>query len=260
MNKKDKLKVLKTIEQGFDLAWKKKLKNYSRESKYMPFMDALIGKKRVAEYSFAISLATWFGQNSGGGYETITKILAEAAGSEVETQYEIPYSINQKTSNKVNEFYRKIRKKEISPDMLEIEKKIQKFSKKMKGLHEDKIVDVFIRDKDNNIYFIDITSPKSNMKEAAALKLKLMNWLAIAYANYEFSKVYAFVAFPYNPYHPNPYTRFSTDIFDKNRDIKFQENFWNLIAGFDVYEDLLKIINKVCKEYEKEIKNIFDKI
>ena len=26
MNKKDKLKVLKTIEQGFDLAWKKKLK------------------------------------------------------------------------------------------------------------------------------------------------------------------------------------------------------------------------------------------
>ena len=46
---------------------------------------------------FGIPTATWFGQNTKGGYEEIARILGEAAGKEVETQYHIPYNISKAT-------------------------------------------------------------------------------------------------------------------------------------------------------------------
>jgi hypothetical protein len=250
---KNKKSIITKVEKGLKLALENKMNSYKRETTYMPFMEGIFGKKNTAIYSFGISIATWFGQNTKGGYEEIARILGEAAGKEVQTQYHIPYNINKSTSNKIYELYQNIRKKKLNPDVGDLSEKIKSFAEKGEGLHEDKVVDVFIKDKKKNLMFIDISSPKSNMKEAGALKLKLMNWLALGFANYEYNTISAIIGFPYNPYHPKPYSRFSTQIFDKEKDILIQEKFWNAIAGFDVYDDLIRTVNKVGDQNQKKM-------
>ena len=250
---KNKKKIISAVEKGLKIALENKMSTYKRETKYMPFMDGIFGKKNTAIYSFGISIATWFGQNTKGGYEEIARILGEAAGKEVKTQYHIPYNINKTTSNKIYDLYQNIRKKKLNPDVDDLSKKIESFAEKGEGTHEDKVVDVFIKDKENNLIFIDISSPKSNMKEAGALKLKLMNWLALGYANYEYNSISAIIGFPYNPYHPKPYSRFSTQIFDKDKDILIQEKFWDTIAGFKIYDDLIKTVQKVGDKNQKKM-------
>ena len=264
MNKKqitkEQKKILLKVENGLREALKIKMSGYKRETTYMPFTEAIIGKKNTAIYSFGISIATWFGQNSKGGYEEIARILAEAAGKEVITQYHIPFNISKDTSNKIYEIYQNIRKEKSEFIIDNLAGQIESFAMKAEGIHEDKVVDVYIKDKDNNLLFIDITSPKSNMKESGALKLKLMNWLALGYANYKYTSVSAIIGLPYNPYHPKPYNRFSTQIFDKDKDILIQEKLWNSIAGFDVYDDLMKIVIKVGNENQKKMIAKIDKI
>lgn len=250
---KNKKKIISTVEKGLKIALENKMSSYKRETKYMPFMDGIFGKKNTAIYSFGISIATWFGQNTKGGYEEIARILGEAAGKEVKTQYHIPYNINKTTSNKIYDLYQNIRKKKLNPDADDLSKKIESFAEKGEGTHEDKVVDVFIKDKENNLIFIDISSPKSNMKEAGALKLKLMNWLALGYANFEYNSISAIIGFPYNPYHPKPYSRFSTQVFDKDKDILIQEKFWDTIAGFEIYDDLIKTVQKVGNKNQKKM-------
>ena len=246
--KKDHEKVLLKVEEGIKEALKNKLYNYKRETNYMPFQNAILGKTNCAIYSFGISISTWLGQNRKGGYEEIARILAETAGSKVITQYEIPFSITKSTENKIYDIYKSIRKGETKPTTKKLAKRIKSFAKQKKGIHEDRVVDVFIRDKEDNLYFIDISSPKSNMKESYALKLKLLNWLALGYANYKAKTINAFIGLPYNPYHPKPYDRFSTKIFDRESDIFVQEKLWNTFAGFDVYDDLIRIVEKVGQE------------
>ncbi len=45
--KKDNKDVLKIIEKKFDEALKKKIGRYKRETKYMPFMDAILGEENT---------------------------------------------------------------------------------------------------------------------------------------------------------------------------------------------------------------------
>ena len=259
--KKKREKILKKVESGIRAALKNKLSSYNRETSYMPFVQAILGRKNTSIYSFGISIATWLGQNRKGGYEEIARILAQAAGSRVEIQYEIPFSISDETEKKIYEIYTSIKRGETSPDANKISENIKSFTKSKEGLHQDRIVDVFIEDKDKNLFFIDISSPKSNMKEAAALKLKLLNWTAIGFANYKEAKsINAFIALPYNPYHPGEYARFSTKIFDKSKDILIQEKFWDKIAGFEIYNQLIETIQKVGSENMEEVLKKIDKL
>ena len=260
MTDKDKKKILSKVEKGLKLALKKKMDGYKRETTYMPFAEAILGKKNTAIYSFGISITTWFGQNRKGGYEEIARILGEAAGKEVQTQYHIPFNISKDTSSKIYGLYQNIRKGIKNPDVVDLSKEIKSFASKAEGFNEDKVVDVYIKDKNNNLLFIDISSPKANMKESGALKLKLMNWLALGYANYEYNSISAIIGFPYNPYHPKPYSRFSTEIFDKDNDILVQEKLWKAIAGFDVYDDLIKIVQKVGNQNQEEMLNKINKL
>ena len=255
-----KNEVLKKLENGFDEALENKIKNYNRETNYMPFLESIFSKKNTNIYSLGISLATWLGMSSGGGYEEISKILSVSAGNKAITQYKINKTLTKQTDAKIHEMWQSIKKNEIDSNPENILSELKSFVKGCDGVDSDRVVDVFITDKDNNITFIDITSPKSNMKESAALKLKLMRWQALGLAHYKAKKVRAVVALPYNPYHPKPYKRFSSIILVKDKDVLVQEKFWNHIAELEIYEDLLKIISKVGKKHMSKMNLLVDKI
>ena len=260
MNKK---KLFNRIEGLIRKPILKKINNYSPETKYMPFQKAIVGEKYKGIFSFVHSINTTLGMSV---WEQISVAIAEARGFEAESQYDILGSISDDTDNKINKFVSDMRLNKIKPDTKKINSKIKEFAKN--GASEfdddkDKRVDVFIKDKNNNIYFIDITSVKPNMKEFAAMKLKLMRWTAIGYAFYNAKNVYSLMCMPYNPYHPKKYNRFSGDpTCDYKEDLRVGADYWNTIAGFKIYNKLIKSFEKIGKESRKSLEktiSTFDK-
>lgn len=103
-------------------------------------------------------------------------------------------------------------------------------------------MDLFIKTKDEENYF-DITSAKPNMKEFVALKLKLLRWTGLRLSQDKNAKVFTRLAIPYNPYHPEPYERWTLkNLYDlENNEILVGKEFWNFVASNDVYEELLDV-------------------
>jgi len=115
-----------------------------------------------------------------------------------------------------------------------------------------------VKIKDEENYF-DITSAKPNMKEFVALKLKLLRWTALRLSQDKNVKVFTRLAIPYNPYHPEPYERWTLKgLYDlENGEILVGEEFWNFVGSDNIYEELLDIFQKVGEELRDEIDEKF---
>lgn len=256
LKKKDRLTIIK-CKKFLSKKIENKLKNYKSETDYYPFHDALVGKKYRKIGSFMHSINMALGQSI---WEEFCKILGTANNKSVTRQYKIPYSLSQSTDNQIYEIYQKIVKNKINPGDNSITEKIKKFSTKEDGKDEDRVVDIFIEDK-SSIHFIDLTSVKPNKKEFTILKLKLLRWLALGYSNYKNKKIYAYIAMPFNPYEPQSYKRFSgIERFDYKKDLKIGKDFWNSIAGFDVYKHLIDIYKNIGNRNRKQIVEKFENL
>jgi len=76
------------------------------------------------------------------------------------------------------------------------------------------------------------------------------------------SKVLTRLAVPYNPYHPEPYERWTLKgLYDLEKgEVLVGDEFWNFIAGADIYEDLLNVFQKAGEELRDEINEKFEKL
>lgn len=111
----------------------------------------------------------------------------------------------------------------------------------------------------NEENYFDITSAKPNMKEFVSLKQKLLRWTALRLSQNKNLKVFTRIAIPYNPYHPHPYERWTLKgLYDlAGGEILIGEDFWNFVAGKDVYESLLNVFKVVGDELRDEIDHKF---
>lgn len=123
-----------------------------------------------------------------------------------------------------------------------------------KKLDPDSIVDLFATINSEENYF-DITSVKPNMKEFIALKLKLLRWVALRLSQNKKANVFTRLAIPYNPYHPNPYKRWTLKgWYDLDKgEILVGEEFWNFIGGGNIYDSLLDVFQAIGNKLRKEI-------
>ena len=161
--------------------------------------------------------------------------------------------------NLISEIHYKLRKGEIvASKMAEIEQIREKIKKGERKIDPDSVVDLFVKIKDEENYF-DITSAKPNMKEFVALKLKLLRWTGLRLSQEKNAKVFTRLAIPYNPYHPEPYERWTLKgLYDlENNEILVGEKFWNFVAKDDIYEGLLDVFGKVGEELREEIDKKF---
>ncbi|HQL65727.1 MAG TPA: TdeIII family type II restriction endonuclease [bacterium] len=93
-------------------------------------------------------------------------------------------------------------------------------------MNQDSVVDIFVKIKDTEYYF-DITSAKPNMKEFIALKRKLLRWVALRLSQKKTARVFTGLAIPYNPYHPEPYERWTLKgLYDLTE--PWKKNFYKL--------------------------------
>ena len=66
---------------------------------------------------------------------------------------------------------------------------------------------------------------------------------------------------PFNPYEPQSYKRFSgIERFDYKKDLKIGKDFWNSIAGFDVYKHLIDIYKNIGNRNRKQIVEKFENL
>lgn len=238
-------------------AVRQKLAHYSPETNHMPFHFRLLGRDRYAMFSFVHSMNTTFGMSV---WEQVAAILSRAAGDNAKHQYDLKGEIDQKTEKLIRDIHYKLRK---GLDVANIEKGVKLIKNQVKTGHAsqdpDSRVDLFILSKKEEDYF-DIISSKPNIKEFAALKLKLLRWLGLRYSQgNKTSKVYARLAIPYNPYHPEPYDRWTIKgLYDiKHGEILVGEEFWNFVAKDNIYQDLLDIFQEAGKKLRVEIDRRF---
>jgi len=235
---------------------RRKLYEYKPETEHMPFHYRLLGKDRYAMFSFIQSMNTTFGISI---WEQVAVILAKGAGYHAVRQYKLLGEIDRKTEKIINEIHYRLRKGEIPANKKSQTEKIRKNIKKGQPKEDpDSTVDLFVKIKDEENYF-DITSAKPNIKEFVSLKLKLLRWTALRLSQDKNANVSTRLAIPYNPYHPQPYERWTLKgLYDlENGEVLVGEEFWNFIAGSNIYNDLLDVFQEAGEILRDEIDEKF---
>ena len=234
-----------------------KIDNYNAETEYKPFFQAIFTKEQILTHTIVHSFYTSFGMSV---YEQLVKIVAEGAGYEAYTQYDLLGEIDEKTEAIINKIYLDLRAGKRNPDMKAEFGEIKKSIQKGKPLEDpDKRVDVFIKKPDGTEVYFDITSPKPNIKEFVALKKKLLRWIGLRISTDKNAKVITTLGLPYNPYYPEAYNRWTKgNMYDINQ-LMVGQDFWNFVAGENIYDGFIEIFQEVGEELREKIKEIAKK-
>lgn len=235
---------------------RKKLDRYDPETKYMPFHYRLLGKDQYAMFSFIHSINTTFGMSI---FEQVAEILANGAGYVAERQFKLYGEIDSTTEKLISDIHYELRKGNRRPSIKAEIKAIRNSIKKGKAKKDpDSAVDLYV-EKNNISYFFDITSAKPNKKEFVALKKKLLRWTALKLSQDKEAIVYSRLAIPYNPYHPEPYERWTlSGLYDlEEREILIGKEFWNFVGNGYVYKELLDIFEEAGTVLRPEIDEKF---
>jgi hypothetical protein len=233
-----------------------KLKSYQPETGYMPFHHGLLGRDRYAMFSFIQSINTTFGMSI---WEQIAAILARACGDYAERQHKLLGEINEEAEQRINELHYMLRKGEAIADKVYETAQIRETIRPgQPTVHPDSTVDLFVKRNGEEDYF-DITTAKPNMKEFVTLKLKLLRWTALRLSQDSSVNVTARLAIPYNPYHPEPYERWTLrGLYDLEKgEILVGAEFWDYVARDSIYEGLVDVFRSVGEELRGEIDEKF---
>ncbi len=224
-----------------------KLKKYGRETSSMPFLARLIqDNEKIAAYSFIHSLATSLGMSI---YEDVSKIIAKDNSDECFTHYGVGGVISDEQirviSNIISDLRMENRKANIEKETREI-----LFASAEGGVFRKtgNIADFYMR-KGNNEYYFEIKTVKPNIDVFEKSKTKLLEWIAKSR-----KPIKVFLAFPYNPYHPEPYSRFTqVGLMDHPNDMLIGEEYWNFLGGENTFSMLLMAFDEVGKEYKEKL-------
>lgn len=224
-----------------------KLNRYARETASMPFLTRLIqDKEKVASYSFIHSIATTLGMSI---YEDVSKIIAKEHSQEVFTKMDLGGVLSKSQKSPIGNIVRELRNGVRIVNKEKEAKEVLKASPEGgKPQKEGKIADFYM--KRNNIeYYFEIKTVKPNIDVFTASKTKLLEWVAR-----KRKPVETILAFPYNPYHPEPYSRFTEQgVLEKGKEFLIGEEYWDFLGGSGTFKDLLKEFDLVGKQFKERI-------
>lgn len=224
-----------------------KLRRYARESTSMPFLVRLMqDRERIAAYSFIHSLATMLGMSI---YEDVSKIISGEHSEECFTKYDLGGVISEDQKAVIDNILRELRNSERECD---IEKEIQEVlganPRDGKVQKEGRIADFYML-RDGVEQYFEIKTAKPNIDIFAKSKSKLLEWVAR-----KRKRIKVFLAFPYNPYYPKPYERFTLqNLLKPGEDILIGKDYWDYLGGENTFEELLGLFDSVGKAYKEKI-------
>lgn len=237
----------KQIQELLSTMLKKKLLSYARETTYMPFLARLIqDSDKVAAYSFIHSVATSLGMSV---YEEVSRILAEPNSTECFTRYDIGGVLSTEQKSAIDRIVTALRNGERKPDYnTEVREVLAASAKNGRPQKEGRICDLYMK-RAGVEFFFEIKTVKPNIDVFTKSKQKLLEWVARRRR-----PVRAILAFPYNPYHPAPYSRFTQqNLMHVGHDFLVGESYWELLSGKDTLSSLLDIFNAVGQQWKQSI-------
>lgn len=231
-----------------------KLKRYTRESTSMPFLVRLMqDKEKIAAYSFIHSLATTLGMSV---YEDVSKIIAEEHSEECFTKYALGGVISRDQKSVIDNILRELRNSERECNIeREVEEVLNASSENGRDQKEGRIADLYMLRSGIEQYF-EIKTVKPNIDVFAKSKTKMLEWVAR-----KRKRIKVFLAFPYNPYYPKPYERFTLqNLLKPGEDILIGKDYWDYLGGADTFEKLLGLFDSVGKAYKEQISSKIDEV
>ena len=223
----------------------------------MPFHYRLLGKDKMALFSFIHSLNTTFGTSI---FEPVAETLASINFSEAKKQYVLGTNISEKAQLEIQHIINELSTGKDPDKTTEIER-IRTVANigRMNKLKTVK-VDLFLRDRTGHVHLFDIKTAKPNISNFKDFKRTLLEWIAIYLAEDPGANVHSYIAIPYNPYEPKPYERWTLKgMLDLDQELKVADEFWDFLGGTGAYEELLNCFERVGIELRPEIDKYFEK-
>ena len=235
-----------------------KLSNYKPEPASMPFHTRLLGKDRMALFSFIHSLNTNFGTSI---FEPVALELASGKFKVVKSHCNAGKLMSEKAQYVIQGIIDDLVAAYVNPDKDEEVKKIRNVCQ-VPELRNVKLtqVDIWLESDDGELFLFDLKTAKPNKGAFKEFKRTLLEWTACILAENPHAKVNTLIAIPYNPYEPKPYYRWTlAGMLDLKKELKVGAEFWDFLAGEGTYFDLLEIFEQVGITLRPEIDEYFGK-
>lgn len=246
------------IENILKESLRNKFQNYNPEPAVMPFHTRLLGKDRMALFSFIHSLNTNFGTTI---FEPVALELAKHKFKIVKKQATAGDKISEQAQREIQNIIDDISAANIKPNKLDEIERIRKVAQvgKMHIVKPTKI-DVYLEEENGEKFLFDIKTAKPNKGGFKEFKRTLLEWVAVIFAVEPKAKVNTLIAIPYNPYEPKPYDRWTmAGMLDLQQELKVANEFWDFLGGERTYNELLDCFEKVGVELRPEIDEYFKK-
>lgn len=244
------------IEDIIKKSLRDKFLNYKPETNHMPFHYRLLGKDRMALFSFIHSLNTTFGTSI---FEPVAVGLAKLRFKDAKKQVIAGDKISTEAHKVIQEIMDSLTTGQKEPDKQKEIKAIREVSQKGSVSNvKPTVVDVFVEDRDGSIFLFDIKTVKPNIGNFKEFKRTLLEWVAAILKQNPAAKVNTLLAIPYNPYEPKPYERWTMKgMLDLQLELKVAEEFWDFLGGKGAYQILLDCFERVGIELRPEIDKYF---
>ena len=153
-----------------------KFQSYNPETNNMPFHYRLLGKDRMALYSFIQSLNTTFGISI---YEPVAVALAREKFKVVESQVKTFNEISSEAHRRIQTIRNELMSANREPDKFAEMEEIREVCRK--GiLNQVKLtqVDVWLEDHEGELFLFDLKTVKPNKSNFEKFKQTLLEWSA----------------------------------------------------------------------------------
>lgn len=249
---------INSIEKVLKTSLRNKFQNYKPEPASMPFHTRLLGKDRLALYSFIHSLNTNFGTSI---FEPVGLTLAQKHFKIASAQVIAGDHISIKAQNAIQKIIDGLITAETAPDK---EKEIEAIRKVCQQGTMIKVkptrIDLMMESKSGEYFLFDIKTAKPNAGGFKEFKRTLLEWVAVFLANKPEAKINTLIAIPYNPYEPEKYNRWTMrGMLDLDKELVVADEFWDFLGGKNTYQDLLDCFEKVGIELRGEIDSYFSR-
>ena len=247
---------VQNVEEVLRTSLRNKFKNHKPEPASMPFHTRLLGKDRLALYSFIHSLNTNFGTTI---FEPVALALAQKNFKIAKSQAKAADQISTGAQAEIQKIVDGLTTATSSPDKKTEIERIRKVCQQGEMIKvKPTKVDLMFESKDGDHFLFDIKTAKPNAGGFKEFKRTLLEWVAVTLANDPDAKVNTFVAIPYNPYEPEAYNRWTMrGMLDLENELKVADEFWDFLGGKGTYKDLLDCFERVGIELRDEIDAYF---
>jgi len=247
---------IELIEETIRTSLRNRFSSYNPEPAVMPFHTRLLGKDRLALYSFIHSLNTNFGTTI---FEPVAITLASQNFVFSMKHVKAGNRISTGALFAIQKIMDELTAAQIKPDKLKEIEIIRNVCQNGEiRTVKPTMVDVYLKNDSDEMFLFDIKTAKPNKGGFKEFKRTLLEWVAVVLAENPKADVNTLIAIPYNPYDPKPYSRWTmAGMLDLDHELKVADEFWDFLGGEGAYNDLLDCFERIGIEMREEIDDYF---